>query len=127
VSRYLILVILNTPLVIAGIINAVVSYKLKHTSRRRFMLRLTLWLAIFIGLLFVEPIYSFLFSNNLTHTEPLSLFDVMQITGIIFTLFIANKAYGKVDLLERRIQDLHQELSIQLSKDRDERYGHNKS
>jgi hypothetical protein len=117
---------LNTPLIIAGLINALASYKLQHTSRRRFLLRVFLWLVIFVGLLFIKPVYSFLFSNNLTHTEPLSLFDVMQITGIIFTLFIANKAYSKVDLLERRIQDLHQELSIQLSKDGQRRYGQKK-
>lgn len=116
-SRYLILVILNTPLIIAAVINTLVGYKLGRMSRRRFFFGLAFWLLIFASLVFIKPIYSFLFSNHLTQTEPLSLFDVMQITGIIFTLFIANKAYGKVDVLERRIQDLHQELSIRLSED----------
>lgn len=115
-SRYLILIILNAPLIIAAMINTLVGYKLKRVSRRRFIFGMAFWLVLLVGLICVEPIYSFLFSNNLTETEPLSLFDVMQITGIIFTLFIANKAYGKVDLLERRVQDLHQELSIELSK-----------
>jgi hypothetical protein len=73
------------------------------------------WLSILGGLIFAESIYGFLFSNNLTQTEPLSLFDVIQITGIIVTLFIANQAHTKADLLERRIQDLHQELSIRLA------------
>lgn len=114
-SRYLILVILNTPLIIAAIINTLVGYKLKRMTRRRFFVGLAFWLAIFASLVFVQPIYRFLFSNKLTHTEPLSLFDVIQITGIIFTLFIANKAYGKADLLEKRVQDLHQELSIRLA------------
>lgn len=116
-SRYLILIILNTPLIIAAIINTLVGYKLGHMSKRRFFLGLVFWLTIFTGLVFVQPIYRFLFSNQLTQTEPLSLFDVVQITGIIFTLFIANKAYGKADLLEKRVQDLHQELSIRLSED----------
>jgi hypothetical protein len=115
VSRYLVLVILNTPLVIAGILNAIVSYKLKHTSRRRCAIKVLLWLGIFAGLVFTKSIYSFLFSNHLTQTEPLSLFDVVQITGILLTLFIASQAHTKVDLLERRVQDLHQELSIRLS------------
>ena len=65
----------------------------------------------------MEPIYSYLFSNQLTTTEPLSLFDVMLITGLIFTFYIANQAYSRADTLERRIQDLHQELSIRLSDD----------
>lgn len=69
-----------------------------------------------MGLIFIEPIYAFLFSHNLTQTEPLSLFDVIQITAIIFTFLIANQAYIRADLLERRVRDLHQELAIRLSK-----------
>ena len=116
-SRYTILVLLNTPLILAGILNAVTANKLKRISKRRLLFRVTLWVGILVSLAFAESIYRFLFSNHLTQTEPLSLFDVIQITGIVFTFFIANQAYTKVDLLERRIQDLHQELSIRMSKD----------
>ena len=119
-SRYTVLVILNLPLIIAGVLNSVVSFKLGRVNQRRFIVRLVFWLSIFAGLVFAQPIYSFLFSKHLTQTEPLSLFDVIQITGIVFTLFIANQAYTKVDLLERRVQDLHQELSIRLSKNKKE-------
>lgn len=115
-NRYVILIILNTPLVFAAILNATVAYKLKHINKRRFVLRVLFWLSIFAGLIFAQPIYEFLFSNNLTQTEPLSLFDVIQITGIIFSLFIANQAYAKADRLEQRLQSLHQEISIALSK-----------
>lgn len=120
-SRYLLLVILNTPLIVAGMVNAVVSFKLGRSGRRRLIFRLVLWGLIFLGLLFTKSIYDFLFSNHLTETEPLSLFDVIQITGIILVFLIANQAYNRVDLLERRIQDLHQELSIRLSKDKNGR------
>lgn len=116
-SRYLILVILNLPLIAAGVLSATVSYKLHKSSRRRFVFRILTWVVILLSLLFAESIYNFLFSNNLTETEPLSLFDVIQITAIIFTFYIANQAYIRADLLERRVQDLHQELSIRLSKD----------
>lgn len=98
-------------------VNTLVGYKLGRMSRRRFFFGLTFWLILLAGLVFLQPIYDFLFSNHLTQTEPLSLFDVVQITGILFTLFVANKAYGKVDQLERHVHDLHQELSIQLSDD----------
>lgn len=120
-SRYLILILLNTPLILAGVLSAVVAYKLKRINIRRFIFRVSLWLIILLGLLFTEPIYNFLFSRNLTQTEPLSLFDVIQITGIIFTLFLANRAHIKADLLERRLNDLHQELSIKLSNNRPRR------
>ncbi len=116
-SRYLILIILNTPLIAAGMLNTVVNYKLKSINRRHLIFRLGLWLVILAGLIFAKPIYDFLFSNDLTRTEPLSLFDVIQITGIIGTLLITSRAYTKVDLLQRQIQALHQELSIRLSRD----------
>lgn len=90
---------------------------MNRSSYRRFIFRTTLWVIILLSLIFAEPIYEFLFSNNLTQTEPLSLFDVIQITGIILVLFIANQAYNKVHNLEKRVQDLHQEISIRLSKD----------
>ena len=115
-SRYLILVLLNTPLIIAGLLGALVDFKLGKLRRRKFIFQVVLWLLIFAGLIFAKPIYEFLFSNNLTQSEPLSLFDVIQITGIITVLFIANRSRIKVEILERRVQDLHQELSIILSR-----------
>lgn len=114
-SRYLLLLLLNIPFILAGITSAVVNYKLGHSTRTTFLLRITLWTAILSGLFLAEPIYIYLFSNELTQTEPLSLFDVVQITAIVFVLYIASRARSKVDTLERRVQDLHQELSIRLS------------
>jgi hypothetical protein len=109
------LVLLNTPLVLAGLINAVVAYKLGRVGKRRFWFRIAFWVGISAGLIFSQPLYAFLFSHGLTQTEPLSLFDVMQITGIVLTLFVATQAWSRIDLLERRVQQLHQELSIRLS------------
>jgi hypothetical protein len=100
----------------------VVSYKLSKISKQRATLQIVLWSVVLIGLVLAKPIYQFLFTNNLTDTEPLSLFDVIQITGIVILLFMANRARTKLDALERRVQDLHQELSIRLSskmKDKD--------
>lgn len=114
-SRYLILVLLNLPLVVSSIISAVVAFKLSKISKRKFIFRISIWLCILVGLLSAESIYNFLFSNNLTQTEPLSLFDVIQITGILFTLFLANRSYIKADSLERKVQDLHQEIAIRMS------------
>jgi len=116
VSRYLILVILNTPLILIAILNAIVSYKLNHINFRRMIFKIVFWLTVATCLFFTETIYSFLYANGLTQTEPLSLFDVIQITGVILIFFLVNKLYVKVDVLEKRVQDLHQELSIILSK-----------
>jgi hypothetical protein len=115
VSRYLLLLILNIPFIIAGLVNALVSYKLLKISKQRFIFQTFLWLIMLIGLASAKPIYQFLFTNNLTETEPLSLFDVIQITGIVILFFAINRSHTKLDTLEHRVQDLHQELSIRLS------------
>ncbi|MGH7142178.1 MAG: hypothetical protein ACREF5_01745 [Candidatus Saccharimonadales bacterium] len=114
-SRYLILVILNTPLVLAALLSAVVDYKMGRFSRKIFTRHVIFWLVIFTGLACAQPIYDFLFSNKLTQTEPLSLFDVIEITGIIVILYMESRSRIKLDTLEHRVQDLHQELSIRLS------------
>lgn len=113
-SRYTLLLLLNTPFVVGGILNAVVSYKLKRQSKRKFIFQIFLWLAVFVGLASSEALYNFLFSHQLTQTEPLSLFDVVQITGILLLFFMVNRNRSKIEAQEKRIQDLHQELSIKL-------------
>ena len=114
-SKYTLLLVLNTPFIIAGLLNALVSYKMSKISRRRFMFHALLWLSVLAGLIGAHALYQFLFSNHLTDTEPLSLFDVIQITGIILLFFIVNRSRVKLEHLERRVQDLHQELSIRLA------------
>lgn len=115
-SRYLLLFLLNLPFILAGLLSAVTTYKMKRSSRRRFAGQVMLWLIILIGLATAQPLYEWLFSHNLTESEPLSLFDVVQITGLVIVFYIANRSRMRIDNLERRVQELHQELSIRLSK-----------
>ncbi len=116
-SRYLILIILNTPIVIAGLLNALVDYKTKKYSRKKFIIQVVIWLIIFVSIALTKFIYDQLFSNHLTSTEPLSLFDVIEITGIILVLFMANRSRIKLETIEKRFNNLHQILSIRLSED----------
>ena len=115
-SRYLLLFLLNTPFIIAALLSATVSFKLKKISLRRYAFYLVFWSSLLAGLALASPIYDFLFSRELTTTEPLSLFDVVQITAIVGVLYLAGRTRARVDTLERRVNDLHQELSIKLSK-----------
>lgn len=115
-SRYLLLLLLNTPLVIAAILGAITRYKLQRLTMRQLVVQLLFWSMIFIGLAVAEYVYEWLFSLNLTKTEPLSLFDVVQISGIITLLFIVNRLRTKVDAASRRVELLHQEISIRFSK-----------
>lgn len=120
-SRYLLLLLLNLPFILMAIVGAITRYKLKHTSKQRMVVQVVLWLIILIALATAQPIYEWLFKNSLTQTEPLSLFDVVQITAIVVTFYIANRLRAKVEVMERRMHDLHMELSIRLSKQQDKK------
>lgn len=117
-SRYLLLFILNFPFVLAAMLSAITQYKLRKITRKRMIVQMVIWVIILIGLSSAYTLYHWLFSHNLTESEPLSLFDVIQITGIVITFYIANRTRAKADALERRVNDLHQALSIKLSKER---------
>lgn len=115
-SRYLLLVLLTSPFILAGTLNAVVGYKLGRISKRSFVSQLVLWALFLGGLIAAEPLYDWLFRNNLTQTDTLSLFDVVQITAIIALFYIVNRYSTRIETLEHRLADLHRELSIKLSK-----------
>lgn len=115
ISRYTLLLLFTLPFIIAALVNNVTQFKLHHISRTRFIVRSLLWILVLVGLAFTEPIYTWLFTNNLTQTESLSLFDVVQITGIVMLFYLVNRLRQKAEVLERRLRDLHQEISIRLS------------
>ena len=115
-SRYLLLLLLNLPFILAGLLSALTQYRLGRSSRQRLLVQSALWLIILAGLIFAEPLYAWLFSNNLTDTEPLSLFDVVQITAIVVLFYVVNRMRSKQESIEKRLRDLHQEISIKLSK-----------
>jgi len=118
VSRYLLLFLLNLPFILAAMLSAITQYKLDRGSGRRLAVQLGLWSVILIGLGVAQPVYEWLYNHQLTETEPLSLFDVIQITAIVITFYIANRTRAKLEVIERRLQDLHQEISIRLSEDK---------
>jgi len=117
VSRYLILVLLNLPLILAGLLGSLIDLKTHKISRGKYIFQTLLWLVILTGLSLAQPFYRYLYHHHLTRTDAMSLFDVVEITGIIYILFMANRSRIKTEVLERRLQDLHQELSIRLSDD----------
>jgi hypothetical protein len=114
-SRYILLLLLNLPFVSMAILSAITQYKLGRSTKRRMIIQTLVWIIVIVGLALAQPIYEWLSSHKLTDTEPLSLFDVIQITSIVIIFYIANRTRAKVEVLEKRVQDLHQELSIQIS------------
>jgi len=118
-SRYLLLFLLNLPFIILALLGAITQYKLNRSTKKRFISQILLWLFVLVGLALAQPVYIWLFQSNLTQTEPLSLFDVIQITAIVIIFYLLNRTMTKVSALEHRLKNLHQEISITLSKEND--------
>lgn len=114
-SRYILLLLFNLPFIILAIIGIITRYKMRRITKRRASIQVLLWLSLLFGLIIAEPFYRWLFSNNLTATDSLSLFDVVQITAIVLLLYLVNSIAIRLEQTEKRLNDLHQELSIRLS------------
>lgn len=114
-NKYNILIALNLPFVIFGLFKAYSLYKSGSVSRPAYTLRVTFWAAVAIGILFVQPVFNFLEDRSLTDSVPPSLLDVVEITGIVFCVTVCSRLYGKLEATEKRLNELHQRLSIELS------------
>jgi hypothetical protein len=115
-DKYALLIILNTPVVIYGVAKAFGSYKKGRIKKVGLGLRLAFWGLILAGLVFAEELYNFLVVRGLTDSSPLSIADVVVVTGLSFCLFLILRLYSKLDTSERRFTELHERLSIELSK-----------
>lgn len=114
--RYLVLVLLNTPIILIALINIVAQYKIKKASFARFKHQLIIWLFVLTVLIGSFPIYNLLTNKPLLDSRELSLFDIIQTTAIVLLFYIANNQRQHNEQIERRLRDLHQEMSILLSK-----------
>lgn len=114
--RYIILVLLNTPIILLALVNIITQYKLKKVSPGRFRHQLFIWLFVLVVLIGSFPVYNLLSSKSILDSSELSLFDIIQTTAIILLFYIVNSQRHQNELTTRRLRDLHQELSITLSK-----------
>ena len=116
--RYLILVLLNVPIILAALINIITQYKLRKVSVTRFRHQLIIWMVIMVVLIGSFPLYNISIGHTPLDSSELSLFDILQTTAIILLFYIANNQRQRIDQNERRLRDLHQELSIRLSNEK---------
>ena len=116
--RYLILVLLNVPIILAALINIITQYKLRKVSVTRFRHQLIIWMVIMVVLIGSFPLYNIPIGHPPLDSSELSLFDILQTTAIILLFYIANNQRQRIDQNERRLRDLHQELSIRLSNEK---------
>jgi hypothetical protein len=115
-DKYTLLLILNLPIVLFGLLTVFEQYNKKRISKRSLIIKLSFWILIMLGLVFSESIYEYLVMNSLTDSTPLSIMDVVLITGLNVSFVMHSTQLIKVDNMERQINELHEVLSIKLSK-----------
>lgn len=116
--RYIVLVLLNVPIILLALVNIITQYKVKSVSTRRFRFQIFLWVVILIVLIGSFPFYNYTTGKPILDSSELSLFDIVQTTAIIYLFYIVNDHRRKIERSERITRDLHQEISIKLSKKR---------
>lgn len=114
--RYIVLVLLNLPVILLAFMNIITQYKLGKVSHSRFRFQLIAWLVILIVLVGSFPIYNHFAGNPILDASSLSAFDIAEIVMIVYLLYGANNQRRKIEQNEKTIRELHQELSIKLSK-----------
>jgi hypothetical protein len=113
--RYIILLLLNLPIISVALLNLVTKYKLRKITKRRFNIQILLWAILLTVLIFSFPIYNLITGKPPLDSHELSLFDIVQTTAIIFLIYMINTVRQKLEWNEKAIRDLHQEISIRLS------------
>lgn len=113
--RYVVLLLLNLPVILLAFVNLVAHYKMKKISPRRFRFQFIFWLIVLTILICSFPVYNYLSGRALLDSHELSLFDVVEVTAIVYLLYMVNDHRRKIEQNEKTLRDLHQELAIKLA------------
>jgi len=113
--RYLILILLNLPVILVALANVLTQYKMNRISKSRFRRQFFLWIVILVVLVASFPVYNLVVNGPLLDSHDLSLLDIVQTTAIVYLFYIANDLRRRLDKSDKTFRDLHQEISIKLS------------
>ena len=113
-SKYLLLILINAPIVLLGIVRAITRYKTKpaRISKNKAVYEVLFWLSIGVALSFAQPIYNALVRYNLTDSTPMSLFDVAVLTLFVFALLLIVETNEELTSLKKTVSRLHEKLAI---------------
>lgn len=102
--RYITLVLLNVPIILAALINIITQFKLRRVSATHFKHQLIIWLIIMVVLVGSFPLYNISINHPPLDSSELSVFDILQTTAIILLFYIINNQRQRIDQNERRLR-----------------------
>lgn len=118
ITKYNILILLCTPILLLFILRIYDNYKRKKISRRGLIVLLLFWAIMTIGILFNKQLFEYLENSKLIESTPLSLYDTVQITAIIFLVYISFRQSFKIEDLRNKITKLNQEIALEHTKNK---------
>lgn len=112
-NKYLLLVLINSPLILTGVVRAITRYKTPpKISHSKALTEVALWIAIGIALIFAQPLYNALIDHNLTDSAPMSIFDVAMLTIVLFCVLLIVETKEELTAQKRILSRLHEKLAI---------------
>lgn len=115
-TKYNILIILCLPILILFLIRIYDNYKRRKISSRGLVLLFIFWLILTLGILFNQQFFEYLEKSNLIDSTPLSLYDVIQITAIIFLIYIVFRQSFRIENLQNKLSKLNEEIALKNTK-----------
>lgn len=117
-TKYNILIMLCLPILMLFLIRVYDNYKRKKLSRRGAIIISIFWAFLFLGVVFNQQLFKYLENSRLTESTPLSLYDTVQITAIIFLIYLVFRQGFKIADLKTKITKLNQTIALQSTRKR---------
>lgn len=114
-TKYNILIILCLPILLLFLVRIYDNFKRSKISTRGLVILLIFWSILTLGILFNQQIFNYLDQSNLIQSTPLSLYDVLQITAIIFLIYLVFRQAYKIEDLQNKLSKLNEEIALRNS------------
>lgn len=111
-SRYLLLVILNAPFIIYGLMKATIYFKDGIYNITQLLIRVAFWLGCLGLIVFAKPVYDLLVRKHLTDSPPLSLAEVFLTTACFLSLTLIVRLFARQERMEKKLTELVEELAL---------------
>jgi len=116
--RYLLLIVLNAPIILVGLASVLTSYKMHRITTAHFRGQFIFWLLALLAVVFGFPAYNAYMGFEIWQIQNVSLLNIVLSTAVIYLIYAATSMAKRLEQTERNFRQLHQALSIRLSLDK---------
>lgn len=111
-SKYIVLILINLPLLLAVLIRTTADYKTRRITKNKYIVTTIVWVFVIAALCLIEPFYNILLRSGLTDSPSMSIFDVALLTLLVFAGYLLMRAKQDISELETRVSKLHERIVI---------------